>query len=181
MEALENPTEPEGKREREETRHADEDLTPGWVLDFLDEDFPITFKPAQLARENPKYQPLKHPWKSFAFAHPPNSECEAWVRKAAAEQKVDHFSVLFVPAMFNAGYWREVVYACATEIRVLTCPVRLPGKKKQEAQQMAVVVFGPKTEEQTDSPQYPPVFPVEPSNWREGYYKRARNRERFGK
>ncbi len=72
------------------------------------------------------------------------------------------------------------MYPKSTEIRVFTCPVKLPGAKKQIVSQMCLVIFAGRNEEEKDLP-YPPVFPIEPAGWESHYYKRARNRARFSR
>lgn len=162
----------EQKRERPEP-FDDTDTTPGWLIDYVAEDFPITFFPEQQVEA-----PLVQDWQGFSFVHPPHAEAQLWVEKAAAEAKKGRFSVLLLPAVFNAVYWRETVYPEATEIRVFTCPVKLPGAKKQVVSQMCLVVFAGRLPEEAAA-QYPPVFPVEPTNWQANYYKRKRNLARF--
>jgi hypothetical protein len=180
MEEIEKAIDEDNKREAP-LGHEDDGPTPGWILDYLDEDFPCDFRPDRFGLQMPKYDPLKHPWRRWNFAQPPSDSCQAWVEKAAKEQALEHFSVLFVPAAFHAAYWRDIVYSKCTEIRILAVPCRLPNKKRQEAHSMVFLVFGPRAEEQTeaDALKYPPVYLCEPRNWREGYYKRQRNKERF--
>lgn len=149
----------------------DTDVTPGWVRDFVYGEFPITFEPI-FQRD----APLIQAWEGFSFAHPPHDEAQLWCEKAAAEAANQHFSVLLLPAVFNSIYWRTVVYPCATEIRVLACPIKKPGQKKQIVSQMALVVFADKAADHI----LPPVYIVEPENWEAVYYKRQRNLARFG-
>jgi hypothetical protein len=87
-----------------------------------------------------------------------------------------NFSVIVVPAQFNCVYWRELVYPCATEIRVFACPIRFPGYSKQIATQMCLIVMA---ERRTDGSNFPPVTVIEPENWQGHYYKRKRNAARF--
>jgi hypothetical protein len=88
--------------------------------------------------------------------------------------------VLLLPAVFNSVYWREGLYQKATEIRVFTCPIKLPNKKKQVVSQMCLVIFAGRSEEEKNLP-YPPVFMIEPQGWNAHYYVRARNRARFSR
>lgn len=149
----------------------DTDVTPGWIRDFVYGEFPITFEPI-FQRD----APLIQNWEGFSFAHPPHDEAQMWCEKAAAEATKGNFSVLLLPAVFNSIYWRTVVYKTAAEIRVLACPIKRPGQKKQIVSQMALVVFADKIPDL----KMPPVFVVEPENWESVYYKRQRNLARFG-
>jgi hypothetical protein len=158
--------------------HPDTDTTPGWIRDYVDEDFNITFDPLDFAAGNPNFNPLVDAWTGFSFVHPPHAEAQLYCEKAAREATRGNFSVLLLPAVFNSVYWRECVYKTATDIRVFTCPVKMPGQKKQIVSQMCLVVFAGRAPEDVDVP-YPPVFPVEPSNWQQHYYKRKRNLARF--
>jgi hypothetical protein len=153
----------------------DTETTPGWIRDYANSLFPIDFDPLEFAYSNDEFEPFIHDWKGFSFVHPPHADAQLWVEKAAIEANKGNFSVMFLPAVFNAVYWREVIYRHATEIRVFVCPVKLPGKKKQIVSQMCLVVFAGAIE----GAEYPPVFPVEPTGWENHYYKRPRNRARF--
>jgi len=153
----------------------DTETTPGWIRDYVNGLFPCTFDPLEYAYANDSFEPFLDDWKDFSFVHPPHADAQLWVEKAAVEAEKGNFSVMLLPAIFNAVYWRECVYQYATEIRVFTCPVKMPNAKKQIVSQMCLVVFAGKIE----GAEYPPVFPVEPPNWQDHYYKRARNRARF--
>lgn len=154
--------------------HPDTERTPGWIRDFVDQDFQITFEP-----ETELAQPLAQDWQGFSFVHPPHAEAQLWCEKAAKEARLGRHSVLLLPAVFNSCYWRSVIYPNATEVRVFTCPVKMPGAKKQIVSQMCLVVFAG-TEARDPNYPYPPMWPVEPGNWQQHYYKRQRNRARFG-
>lgn len=154
-------------------RHEDTERTPGWLREFVDHGFDITFEP-ELHLEHP----LAQPWQGFSFVHPPHAEAQLWCEKAAKEAAEGRFSVLLLPAVFNSCYWRDCVYKHATDIRVFTCPVKMPGAKKQIVSQMCLVVFAG-TENRTPDYPYPPVYPIEPPGWQDQYYKRPRNRARF--
>lgn len=158
----------------EVVHHPDTERTPGWLRDHVDVDFKITFDP-----ENQLEDPLNSDWQGFSFVHPPHSEAEMWCEKAAMEAVKGNFSVLLVPAVFNSCYWRKTIYPCATEVRMFTCPIKMPNAKKQIVSQMALVVFAGTGNREEGYP-YPPMFPIEPANWQEHYYKRFRNRARFG-
>lgn len=153
--------------------HPDTERTPGWLRDFVEEQFRVSFEP-----EVSLASPLKDSWQGFSFVHPPHAEAQQWCEKAAAEASKGNFSVLLLPAVFNSCYWRGVVYPNATEVRVFTCPVKLPGAKKQIVSQMCLVVFAGPGEREPGYP-YPPMWPVEPTDWASKYYKRARNMARF--
>ena len=167
MEAENKPD--ENKRAREPPAL---EKTPEWLVDYACQDFPIDFYP-----EADLETPLIKSWRGFSFVHPPHAEAELWVKKAVLEMHRGNHSVLLLPAVFNSVYWREIVYPQATEIRVLTCPVKLPGAKKQIVSQMSLVVFAGRSPGEELS--LPPIYPVEPPMWRDNYYIRARNRARF--
>jgi len=163
------------KQGEKRDRDPEETRTPTWIREFVNKDFKITFEPQEALKE-----PLKGDWKGFSFAHPPADNAEGWCAKAVEEAKKGHFSVLLMPAVFSSIYWRNLVYPNATEIRVLACPIRMNGAKKQTVSQMCLLVFAGTENRDEEYPEYPPVFPVEPENWQEHYYKRARNKIRFG-
>jgi hypothetical protein len=142
-------------------------MTPGWLREFVHANFPVTYEPEDA-------NALIQPWHGFVFAHPPHEESQLWCEKAAKEAAQGVFSVLLLPAVFNSIYWRQTVLPQASEIRVLTCPLKKPGAKKQIVSQMAFVVFAGKNE----NPE-PQIFVVEPDGWEERYYKRPRNKARF--
>lgn len=168
---MEDPNE---KREREELPpFADTERTPGWIRDWVYREFPVTFEPGDMNG----FSPLTQEWQGFSFSHPPHDEAELWCKKAVSESRKGHFSVLLLPAVFNSIYWRGVIYSGADEIRILTCPLKKPGAKKQIVSQMALVVFAGR--EQLAEDQHPAVFLVEPEQWEQKYYKRARNQARF--
>jgi hypothetical protein len=162
------------KRDREEVerpKFGDTASTPGWIRDWVYGEFPITFEPG----ETPHFSPLMQDWQGFSFAHPPHEEAQLWCEKAVKESKKGNFSVLLLPAVFNSIYWRSVIYPSATEVRILACPLKRPGQKKQIVSQMCLVIFAGR-EDQDD---HPPIFIVEPTEWESHYYKKARNRARF--
>lgn len=163
------------KREREEEvlEYSDTQRTPGWLRAWIGSQFPITFEPFEQA----DFIPLVQEWQGFSFAHPPHSEAQLWCEKAVAESKKGHHSVLLLPAVFNSIYWRSVVLPCATDVRILCCPIKLPGKKKQIVSQMALVVFAGRDADDEGHPA--PIFAIEPDGWENNYYKLARNRARF--
>ena len=169
---MEGPEEMESAGEKRV--YQDSERTPGWLRTYVGEDFNVTFEP-----EDSLMNPLADDWQGFSFAHPPHAEAQLWCDKAAKEAEKGHHSVLLLPAVFNSVYWREIVYRHATEVRVFTCPVKMPHAKKQIVSQMCLVVFAGTAGRDPAYP-YPPVFPVEPTNWRENYYKRQRNMLRFG-
>lgn len=144
----------------------DDENTPGWLRQYIYDQFPIDTEEVN----------LWDPWdkKGFVFQHPPHENAQLWVEKAAKESMNGITSVLLLPANFNSIYWRDVVYKYAVEIRILTCPIKKPGAKKQIVSQMALVIFQPKKEEEEIG-----VFLVEPEGWQQNYYKRARNLARF--
>lgn len=162
------------KREREEVVvYEDSGSTPGWVRTWVCSKYPITFHPDL----QPDFLPLVQEWQGFSFAHPPHDEAQLWCEKAVTEAQKGHLSILLLPAVFNSIYWRTVIYSGATEIHILTCPVKKPGAKKQIVSQMALVIFaGREGMEETASP---PLFLTEPENWELNYYKRQRNFARF--
>ncbi len=164
------------KRSREEpeiVQFQDTARTPGWIRTWVHREFPITFEP--LETEN--FIPLVQGWHGFSFVHPPHEEAQLWCEKAVLESQKGNPSVLLLPAVFNSIYWRSVICRGATEIRILKCPVKRPGAKKQIVSQMALVIFAGRDglAERED----PPVFMVEPPEWENNYYKRARNLARF--
>lgn len=166
------------KREREpefklkDLSEADCVTTPDWIIEYLQKSYPIDYDPCP---ENPHEDGLKVEWKGFAFVNPPNSECQVWVEKATIEASKGHFSVLLIPATFNSVYWRELVYPNATEIKILTCPIKFQGQKKQLATQMALVTFA----SQDGNDGMPLISVIEPAGWEKYYYKRRRNMARF--
>lgn len=165
------------KRDREEEvvaqrpKFADIGATPGWIRDLVYATFPIDFEPG----ETPNFVPLVQEWKGFSFAHPPHEEAQLWCEKAVTEAKKGHISVLLLPAVFNSIYWRSVVYPNATDIRILACPLKRPGQKKQIVSQMAFVVFAGRDDQEA----YPPIVVMEPEDWETHYYKKPRNKARF--
>lgn len=164
----------ENKRERQELPpFPDTQTTPGWVRDWVYREFPISFEP----NETPNFLPLVQTWEGFSFAHPPHEEAQLWCEKAVAESVKGNFSVLLLPAVFNSIYWRSVIYPGATEIRIISCPIKRPGAKKQIVSQMALVIFAGR--EGMEDLADPPIFRVEPEQWENTYYKRPRNKARF--
>ena len=163
------------KRPLEEERlpFLDTPSTPGWIRDWVYREFPITFEP----NETPNFVPLVQTWQGFSFAHPPHEEAQLWCEKAVLESQKGNNSVLLLPAVFNSIYWRSVIGPGATEIRILGCPIKRPGAKKQIVSQMALVIFAGR--EGIEAGQWPQIFVVEPEQWETKYYKRARNLARF--
>ena len=148
--------------------------TPPWIVDFVLAEFKKIYAFPQNQFENP----LEAEWEGFSFAHPPHSDAQLWCEKAATEAKKGHFSVLLLPLVCNSCYWRDIVYKEATEIRIFTCPIKMPGKKKQIVSQMCLVVFAGNEREDPENP-YPPLWPIEPTNWKDAYYIRKRNKAQF--
>ena len=68
----ENP--PKQGEKRELVAHDDTESTPGWLRDFVDQDFVITFEPQLYTQIRKDYQPLLHDWAGFSFVHPPHAE-----------------------------------------------------------------------------------------------------------
>ncbi len=161
------------KRDREEREFVDTPSTPGWLRAWIFGQFPITFEPY----DKRDFIPLVQEWEGFGFAHPPHEEAQLWCEKAVTESKKGHHSVLLLPAVFNSIYWRSVIYPNATDIRILACPVKRPGQKKQIVSQMALVLFAGR--DPADEGHCAPVFVVEPETWEDNYYKLATNKARF--
>lgn len=159
------------ERGREREPLEDTQLTPAWLREYVYGEFPITID-AEGSSLMDKWIP------GLVFHHPPHDEAQLWCEKAAAEIDNDVISVLLLPAVFNSIYWRSIVYKKAAEIRILACPIKLPGKKKQIVSQMALVVFAKREPEHKEL--MPNIFVVEPENWKDNYYKRQRNLARFG-
>lgn len=159
---VENPT-----NKRAVAFNADTPHTPGWILDYVQNEFPINHEPLDILT----------PWKGFSFKHPAHEEAQLWVQKAVSEASKGNHSVLLVPANFNSIYWREIVYRNCTDIRILVCPFRRPCAKKPVNCQMALLIFAGRPEEEMN--QCCPIFAIEPAGWEEHYYKRARNKARF--
>ncbi len=99
---------PNQGEKRERVAHEDTESTPGWLRDFVDQDFTVTFEPQLYTQIRKDYQPLLHDWAGFSFVHPPHAEAQLWVEKAAQESAKGNHSVLLLPAVFNSVYWREV-------------------------------------------------------------------------
>ena len=137
--------------------------TPEWLKEYIFDQFPCDFTPCVAGPENPNFNGLSDDWQGFSFVHPPYSETQAWVERAAAQADRGNFSVVLVPANFNSVYWRETVYQNATEIRVFICPIKFNGHKKQIVSQMALVAFGGRTAEEKLAG-FPPVCLIEPEN-----------------
>jgi len=161
------------KRELEEVTFEDDEHTPGWVKNFAYREFEIT--------EDVSKKPLVEEWSNFVFAHPPHDEASLWCEKAANEtQKVEgKGAVLFLPVVFKSNYWRDYVYPFAAEVRIFTCPIKLPGSKKPLVPDMAFIVFAKRPEEFKDA--MPGIFPIKPMGWEDAYYKKARNKKKFAK
>jgi hypothetical protein len=170
---MEDPGNLKRQIEAEELPFADTTTTPGWIRTWVYREFPITFEP--LETEN--FIPLVQGWQGFSFVHPPHEEAQLWCEKAVLESQKGNPSVLLLPAVFNSMYWRGVIYPGATEIRILACPVKRPGAKKQIVSQMALVIFAGR--DGLGERDNPPIFVVEPQDWETKYYKRARNLARF--
>jgi len=149
--------------------------TPLWLLNYLYENFNISNDPCPLEEERDlDFDGLKEDWTGLSYVHPPHSETEAWVKKAAEQVKKGHFSVLFVPFIANSLYWREFVYPNVSEIRVLKCPVKLEGDNKQLTNQMCLLIFAAEFVGAD-----PVVHFIEPEGWKNTFYKRQRNADRF--
>lgn len=162
------------KREREVKPSPTIERTPQWLVDYVNEDFEISFYPQLVEGANP----LDLPWRGLTFVHPPHAEAQLYCQKAAEEAEKGVKSVLLLPAVFNGVYWRTIVYPKAAHIRIFTCPIKMPGAKKQIVSQMCLVYWDKKEREEEKS-LYPPIYPVEPEGWEAQYYKRARNRATF--
>lgn len=155
----------------------DNTTTPQCVHEYVTQHFPITHNPVT----HPNSNGLLDHWpvgEECSFVNPPFSDAQLWIEKAKREAQRGAASVLFVPAIFNSLYFRESVYPYASEIRILTCPFKIPGKSKQLVAQTALVVFAARDPE-TVVNGFPPVYLVEPESWADDYYKRPRNRSRF--
>ncbi len=147
---------------------------PDWLKQQVFALFPCKFEPLLV------YGPdngLKMAWQDVSFAMPPANECHSWVRKAVKEQAKGNFSILLVPATFNAVYWREDVYSNVSEIRILTCPLKLPSSKRTKAviAQMALLVFAAKDPNEDYSKLTVPITIWEPTGWASNYYKKDNN------
>lgn len=105
---MEGENSPKLGEKRQLVPHDDTELTPGWLRDFIDSGFNITFEPQIYTQIKPEYQPLLHDWAGFSFVHPPHAEAQLWVEKAIKESDKGNHSVLLLPANFNSVYWREV-------------------------------------------------------------------------
>lgn len=148
--------------------------TPQWLWNYLLDEFPsIESDPCP---NDPEEDGLEADWEGWSYVNPPQSECQLWVEKASKEAAKGNYSVMLVPATFNSVYWREVVYSNATEIRIFKCPVKLDGQERQTTTQMALVVFSA----QHGNAGAPALSLIEPQDWSQSYYKRARNLARFG-
>lgn len=152
--------------------------TPIWLREFVAKNFPCTFN----AVEEPGFDGLNADWPTgkdqLTFVNPAFADTQLWIEKAAKELKKGAASILFVPAYFNSVYFRESVYPNASEIHILTCPMKIPGKTKPVVAQTALVAFAGKDPE-IPAEQYPLLMLAHPENWEETYYKRSRNRSRF--
>lgn len=152
--------------------------TPIWLREFVAKNFPCTFN----AVEEPGFEGLTADWPAgkdqLTFVNCAFTDAQLWIEKAAKELKKGAASILFVPFVANAVYFRETVYPYAAEIHILTCPIKIPGKSKQIVTQTALVVFAGRDAE-IPAEQYPLLFLAHPENWAEEYYKRPRNRARF--
>jgi len=163
------------KRPREEETPFD--APPLWISDYVAHNFPgvdiVT---------SPLY--LTHPWAEWSFLFPPMSQAHLYIAKAVKELQKGHNSILLVPATFNSSYFRELVAPNAAEIRILTCPLRLDAKKTKTVHQMCFIVFAPKFEgdEEAGLPAVtePFISMLEIDGWKDQYYKRQRNRKKFG-
>ena len=167
---MELPPAKDRGRELEVQHFEDTPDTPGWLRDWVYSQFPITY--------DAEGTDLTRQWEGFVFHHPPHQEAQLWCEKAAGHAQKGIISVLLLPAVFNSIYWRQVVYRHAAEIRVLACPLKKPGAKKQIVSQMALVIFAQR--EEADKGNMPPIFVTEPETWKQNYYKRQRNMARFG-
>lgn len=138
-----------------------------YVADNLGEDLDIVRRSAD----------MNVPWGDWTFVAAPFEESHLWMEKAVNELKLGHNSIVFAPAAFNSLYWNDYVYANASEVRILRCPVRMESKKRKTVNQMCLVIFAPRAEGMLE-----PVYSViQPDGWDQQYYKRARNRQRFSK
>jgi hypothetical protein len=158
------------------------DKTPVWLREFVRKNYPYTFNPV----EEDGFDGLMDSWPTgegnLSFVNCPFSEAQLWIEKAVKELKRGAESVLWVPATFNSVYFREAVYPNASEIQILTCPLKQPGKTKQIVAQTCLLIFvvaPPLADDELKDP-YPLVTFVDPPGWQEAYYVRPRNRSRFG-
>lgn len=83
----------------------DTETTPGWIRDYVNSLFPCDFDPLEFAYASDTYEPFIEDWRGFSFCHPPHADAQLWVEKAAVEAEKGNFSVLLLPAVFNAVYW----------------------------------------------------------------------------
>lgn len=155
----------EGKRERE--AFEDRPDIPGWLLDYVHDEFPIEREANDLTNN----------WQGFVFSHPSHDQSQLFVEHAAKLVESGVKTVLLVPAAMSSGYWRSVVYPQATEVRILACPFRKPSAKKPVNCQMALVIFAGRQDDERHL--QVPIYAIEPAGWQSKYYKRARNLARF--
>ena len=156
--------------------HESEEVRPQWIRDWIFGEYPCDFEPLSAFG---RAAGLQVPWHGLSFVFPPLNDTQAWVEKAVREQAYGRYSILLVPAVFNSVYWRETVYQKVSDIRILTCPIRLDGAKKGVTTQMSILVFAapPSADEERLQP---PMSLVTPDGWADNYYKRRRNQARFG-
>lgn len=152
---------------------SDDVATPDWLMEYVMQEFPqVASDPCPL---EPEEDGLGCDWDAWSYVNPPFSECQTWVEKAVMEAKKGNYSVMLIPATFNSCYWRETVLANASEIRILTCPIRFDNQKKQVVTQMALVIFAAPT----GNGGCLSISAIEPKGWSQHYYKRKRNMSRF--
>lgn len=118
------------------------ETTPNWVRDYVVANFPVTFNPV----EQHDFDGLNEEWpggpNQVCFVNCAFADAQLWVEKAVKELKKEKptASVLFVPLVFNATYFRETVYPNAAEIHIFTCPIKQPGKSKQVVAQVKLFI-----------------------------------------
>jgi hypothetical protein len=97
----------------------DATTTPVWVRDYMRQ-FPVTFNPV----EEPEFDGLVADWpkgpEQLSFVNCAFADAQLWVEKAAKELKKGAASILFIPLVFNATYFREAVYSNSSEIHIFT-------------------------------------------------------------
>lgn len=137
-------------------KNKDDVPTPEWLYKALDAVHHFDHDPCPL---NPTFDGLNTPWGQCNFVNPPYTTTQRWIRKGLEEAEVHRRkSVFLIPFRPSRKYWFDLVYTRAQQIYILEGGVRFAGYQQNAPMPLAVVVFGPMTEDSPASQRYHVYF-----------------------
>jgi hypothetical protein len=101
--------------------------TPDDLYAQLDKEFRFDdFDPCPLQRPK-SFDGLALDWADCTFVNPPFSRIKPWLEKAVEENERGKTVVLLVTARVSSGYWHDLVFPRASEVRFLQGKVKFAG------------------------------------------------------